>query len=586
MGKSVWKLLTSVKLAITLGIAILLSAMVATFLRQETADAMIYHAPWFLAILGAFSINLLACSINRFRFLRAATFGSFISHIGALTILAGAAIGGLWGFEGYTQFPMPEGKAINVVASNDWWMASAYVDELTHKQKHPNGQLMPDEMRQLLVSQEYLGKHKDEMVKLPFSMVLEKFSLDYYPPEILFTDMKRKKQESHMAKEGEEIQTNVEGVSFKVMKIFKDYQATQEVTERTGGAPAVQLEVLNSKGVPVNNGWLYGPSEETNAVHFHSSTERLVYKGILSAKPIRSDKGKEEECVEITMRREGITKKIPVEIDLLQKISETYSVKIERATLDYAHLDDPDLQPINPALYVSIVGPAGEEKRWVFSKHPDFAHNIKDDNVAVRYIRPGDGPRNIEIYTLPDGNAYVHYLFLPKSNTERLLPVGEAADLNTEGYRVKVMKFFASAEVAYREVDGGRENGKEVFKALVHTPSGDEECTVAKDGHQEIADGAYLLSYESAIKSYDSKIKVLEDGKETASHVVALNNPLRHMGWSVYQNASKPNGGDWLPCLRVTKDPGKPLVYIGFGILSLGLLYASFVRPLLRRSAK
>ncbi|MBI2901770.1 MAG: cytochrome c biogenesis protein ResB [Planctomycetes bacterium] len=303
-----WKFLTSAKLAVFLGGSILAAGLAGTLLGGGVAATRVYRAPWFLLLLGAFGVNLLACSIQRARFLRPPTAGSFVSHVGALLILAGAAIGGLWGAAGNSPLPMPEETPLDRIASDDG---------------------------------------KSEHV-LPFQIVIEKFSLDLYPPRLWVLD--RGQEESHVVRPGLSVRSG-------------EFELTAEaVTE----GPVVRLRI----------------------------------------------RGRGKDRI---------------------------------ATL--------------------LLG-----DRWT----------AEDADFSIVYD--------------------------------------------------------------------------------------------------------YRAGYAGDIRSFDSRIRIVENGQVVKTETVSVNRPLVHKGYRIYQNAHlDASGPRWRPALRIVRDPGIPVVYVGFGVLGIGLLYASFVRPLLRR---
>lgn len=79
------------------------------------------------------------------------------------------------------------------------------------------------------------------------------------------------------------------------------------------------------------------------------------------------------------------------------------------------------------------------------------------------------------------------------------------------------------------------------------------------------------------IKDYKSHLKVLENGRVTKEKVIEVNDPLRHAGYTVYQSGYDQHNLAWTS-LRVTRDPGVPVVYAGFLLMIIGLA-AGFFMP-------
>jgi len=96
-------LLGSLKLALLLLATIAIACAVATVFESRfdarIARAAIYKAPWFLVWLGVLCVNLFAVTLTRWPWQRKHA-GFIITHYGIITLLAGAVIGSIFGFEG------------------------------------------------------------------------------------------------------------------------------------------------------------------------------------------------------------------------------------------------------------------------------------------------------------------------------------------------------------------------------------------------------------------------------------------------------------------------------------------------------
>ena len=80
-----------------------------------------------------------------------------------------------------------------------------------------------------------------------------------------------------------------------------------------------------------------------------------------------------------------------------------------------------------------------------------------------------------------------------------------------------------------------------------------------------------------SIKNYISDVSLTEKGKEVFAGEVKVNAPLRYRGYVIYQHSYDEENSEWSE-LYVKKDPGIPLVYIGFLLLCGGMLIIVFKR--------
>ncbi len=151
------KLFRSIKLTVFLLLAIIVVSIIGTIVPQGQSPQDyiehygqsnylllnklgildIYRSPLFLFLLFLLFINLIYCLSSR-PILKRRFLGFTLTHLGFMVILLGAIIGSIWGEKGYIQ--IYQGQTLNEFSARS-----------------------------------------GEIVKLPFTVKLEKFSLEYYP---------------------------------------------------------------------------------------------------------------------------------------------------------------------------------------------------------------------------------------------------------------------------------------------------------------------------------------------------------------------------------------------------------------------
>ncbi len=92
----------------------------------------------------------------------------------------------------------------------------------------------------------------------------------------------------------------------------------------------------------------------------------------------------------------------------------------------------------------------------------------------------------------------------------------------------------------------------------------------------------YSGDFSSAIKTYKSKVKVLDKDQVVTAKTIEVNNPLRYKGYTFYQYGYDHRDLRYT-VLQVVKDPGVPSVYVGFVLLMLGLTFTFVVVPLTKQ---
>jgi cytochrome c biogenesis protein ResB len=86
------------------------------------------------------------------------------------------------------------------------------------------------------------------------------------------------------------------------------------------------------------------------------------------------------------------------------------------------------------------------------------------------------------------------------------------------------------------------------------------------------------------IKDYKSSLEISENGEIKASRIIEVNHPFQYKGYTFYQSSYRPEDLTFTG-LEVVKDPGIPLVYIGFSSLMVGLVFLFYVSPFIKKQA-
>ncbi|MEK6579849.1 MAG: hypothetical protein AABZ55_11535, partial [Bdellovibrionota bacterium] len=117
---TVFKFLSSVRLAVPLMLGVLISSAVGTIYESQynaqIATVLVYRSTWFLALMGLLWINIFSAALSRFPFKRHHT-GFVITHIGMLTLLIGGMMTATIGIDG--QLRVVQGTADSEVFLSD-----------------------------------------------------------------------------------------------------------------------------------------------------------------------------------------------------------------------------------------------------------------------------------------------------------------------------------------------------------------------------------------------------------------------------------------------------------------------------------
>ena len=103
-----------------------------------------------------------------------------------------------------------------------------------------------------------------------------------------------------------------------------------------------------------------------------------------------------------------------------------------------------------------------------------------------------------------------------------------------------------------------------------------------------LPDGRTVLALErraAEAKAYRSRLSILEGGKTVCTKTIEVNDPLSWRGWHFYQSSFREEDPTWSG-IQVVRDPGFPIVFAGFLMIGLGVIFVYYVRPwILRRRA-
>lgn len=103
--------------------------------------------------------------------------------------------------------------------------------------------------------------------------------------------------------------------------------------------------------------------------------------------------------------------------------------------------------------------------------------------------------------------------------------------------------------------------------------------------HQERDSNVRLLLRMERIKAFKSRVQLLRDGAVVASKTIEVNKPLKHKGHTIYQS-DYDQDREMYSVFEIARDPGVPFVYIGFVIISAGVAFTFYFRPLLAKRAR
>jgi len=161
--------------------------------------------------------------------------------------------------------------------------------------------------------------------------------------------------------------------------------------------------------------------------------------------------------------------------------------------------------------------------------------------------------------------------------------IGEEISLGLGQEKLKVVRTFTNFKIRI-------ENGEKIAtdeKSSGENPAAEVEiispdgttatCYVFErfGGHFQNTDGlqiSYAPCPPRMIRDYFSDVTVINDGKNAVSKTIEVNHPLQYGGYHFYQYSYDSEAGEYT-VLSVTSDSGLYIVYGGYWMLGLGVLW-------------
>ncbi|MFQ5964458.1 MAG: cytochrome c biogenesis protein ResB [Candidatus Scalinduaceae bacterium] len=586
----VWQFLCSVKLAVIIIIILAVACIAGTLiLQQRSAEEYIakygegltkfftvvqltdiFHSYWFAFLLILLCVNLTSCTIRRWRN-TVLQIGFLVTHISIILTLIGCLI----------DFQLGENGGVNVYEGE-------YVD--------------------------YYLKRDYEKVPLDFQVYCDDFIIERHPPKYRLVSYVKDKdrQKTIPVKMGKRIKIPGSYYAVTVKDYYPDAEYLREPINisKEPENPAIYVQLFGSQHIAAE-GWLlargrnwYNDSERDLKIEYLWADNDEDYERLLKT----TKKSKKAE-LSIILEEKNILKKVPIEVGKGIAIDGTdYQIEIKEFTLDYANRSKPlkEQAPNNPGVRVEIIGPQGIDSRWSFTKYPDYwdkAHQTKYKDVKLICYVPDDfSLASNRLRIVQNKNGKQAFSYIKDENVISITDweINKVYDIDETDLQLKIIKYFPSYSVrkeVVRKSDNheghahppGEHVGTPAIFVEIDGPRGKVgEWILSQNPPVWYTDNNFALLYERsgmAVKDYKSKLRVLEDGKTVLSKTIEVNDPLKYKGYVFYQSSYDPEGERYTG-LQVTRNPGLSVVYSGFILLCVGVVFIFYVKPFLRRKLK
>lgn len=512
----------------------------------------LFHSFWFTVLLALLGISLVAVVIHN-RAWRMEMWGHLLGHAGVVVVLLGGLVYTQKGWKG--RIDIHEGMQVG-----------------TAQKTNRAGRVIGEP-------------------ELGFQLRLNKFDIERYDPEYrLYVYGKTKDGQNYTALRSHDAEVSEKhmgqkGFQYRILEIYPDFHREYALVEDESGRPALSVSFQaghnHSMNLFTQNGrnQIYLPDSET-LVRFYSD------KPDESLLPKKDDKKEEKHLLHVTT--DGGKRIYEVAIgDRIQL--EDSVITVEKALLDAifdtksGEAKSRSAQPNNPAMQVTVELKDGEEKssRWLFAKMPNFGMHGRGEHsgpaLVYEYVPERTPPKN-EMIVIAGTREVMKYRDGELTGKDPIPEDGmiRIADSAT-------LKFFEKAREEEKIVSKSKEWNN---PAILLETKDDEHVhrNLLRAGHEQPVwshERDFAITFEAKrndVKDYRSHVSVIEDGQELFRRVIEVNDPLVHKGISIYQSNYRQDDPTYSGFL-IVYDPGIEIAYLGMIMISLGVVFAFYIRP-------
>jgi len=526
-----------------------------------------YGSSWFAALLGMIGVNVLAAMVLRFPFKRSHA-GFVAVHAGILIVLVGALMTKRWAIDG--QLALAEGQTAAVFAVDQPVLA------LTN-----------------------LADGRTATVDLPPSV---------------FDGLKT--VETPAAP-----QPALGDVTASALRYLPDSAEREEVLDDNPREhDAVEVRFSTDEGS--QSLWLFADhADETAMIGYQVHQDEADFARTITTQPTTQPADKGRVMVEYHGQRyefsvdEVLGRQVALEgTDLRMRLVRYLPHATVGADRKLVNASD---RPVNPAIEVEFEGPQGTERRLAFARFPDFGsmhgHDQAFEGLKVNLsadVEPiSETP--ITVISGPDDRLAVRFRLAENDVRTRQIALNQVVETPWPALSLTVLQRFTHARVdrTVVPIEPPQSNRTPAVKVEVHSPHGSsqtwvrfgQQATVELDqqayrlafGRKELPLGAAVRLEKFQIgfypgrqqpRSFESHLTVIDPVTERAqSKLISMNRPAAVGPYTLYQSSYNTDGQQTVSFLSVSWDPGKPVVFTGYILVTVGFVAVIATRAVNRR---
>lgn len=597
------------------------------FTRLHFVD--VFDAWWFLAYELILAIVLVCVTLKR-RFWLPEKLGAATVHFGIVTVIIGAFIGVAY-HEEATLF-IGEGEETEYAVRNDFLDKFRDIPGYMAKLEGRNDIRDPYD---LIKTENMSMIPKEFLVPLGGKFKLNNFEELYYDEPYVVGQSQWTTRKDIRSGEEQQVTRSAVQVAFdskkpvvlkegfgrlSVLKTYKNYLLKENLVEKEGGKSFARIKVGNfssglgeilvnedSQGTPLKGSGdgLEAMANGVSSLSGSAFTFRYSYQEpdaeALAAMAITKASPKYLISAKAMTQGGGNSAEVSLMPGETGKMGDTgYSVKMLRFLPDAAN---PDSQLMNdPAAEIEVSG--GEITKPIKIVIPASGEVMATESIMelVRTTKMlfkfASMPQSDLLLIGSTGELHVYSNGELKEKVN--LQESEYTPMYT-GITLKLDKVYKSAQIEKIHSDENPEtniaveiqiekDGKKTT-AVLRLLDNNVTREMTEQDHESYfltLDARNFLSFYirgDYIKDWRSHSSVLSPQGQTIDHVIRVNEPLVYNGFYYYQTDWRPKvpygetPEKWYSILRVTRDPGLLLVYIGIALMTFGMIWAFYVGP-------
>ncbi|MFC2173349.1 cytochrome c biogenesis protein ResB [Acidobacteriota bacterium] len=522
----------------------------------------VFHSYWFMGMTLVLGACLLHCTLTR-RPWHLTQAGFLLTHLSLVLIFIGSTYGLIFGIKGIMW--ITEGDMTDTFVS---WPKPAFSNNRTERQ-----------------------------VKLPFSVACDDFILEKYEDRfklyVYIHDHEGGKYRNPYPLDftgnmKEPLPIRGTPYSVKVLKQYLHFveKVRYEAVEEDSGTPAALLTLASEDGE--TQVWMTAEDPQMSLLPLGDSVLKFAWDPPDKILPEQKDPvimviyNKQKVSLKAVKGTKSTLGKPPLTVEVTGVYPDFIRMEGKNTTRSQ--------MPNNPAAELRLRGSGKEESLIIFGK-PEFksfgvSRQIPGVEAVLDY--PPSPPATVLV-----GSTSQLGLFDGKSYRMVPLEIGGDPVEVAENWSLRLDALYRHAAPVLQGAEDPHVGNRPAIEITVVSENGPEQSYFLVGDLEEpvfLGKRDVVLLYRKQFKEpkdYKSLLRIVKDGEVVRTKTIEVNHPLKYKGFIFYQSRYEPEsaGRRARTGLEVVRDPGLYLVYTGFILMLVGIVFTFYIKPRLAKGA-